>query len=160
MKFKGEQLQNNFVAERVLRFNNELAVTFKVRALTSEESKEADDLYDLPEPPTITLKGGKKMKDRNDPDYLKAVTEMGERKFNYFLIKGLTATEDLEFEDVDVEDPDTYDMLDEEFKKAGITSVMKLKLIEAALEANQISDAAIKAAEQDFLPLHQDNPEK
>ena len=152
MKFKGERIYSNFTRTITFWLNDSTSIDLTVRALTPEEEDELKELYKDPEPPVVTKRGGERSRDFNDPTYKTKVQEVGRQRLNYYVIKGLTATEDLEFEDLDPDDPETFHLLDKELKEANITEAMFSKIIQAALEANQITDSAIKQAEQDFLP--------
>jgi len=78
------------------------------------------------------------------------MTDWARKRMLWLILKSMEATKDLEWESVDINDPDTYDLFEDELKEAGLNQVEVNKLSMAALEANSLTDAMIENAQQDF----------
>lgn len=112
---------------------------------------EFDSLCPEPIPPEIIKKGGQRVKDVTDKEYIKQLNDYGLKKSHYLFLKSISATEDLEFDTVDIQDPETWGNANEELRTAGF-SVMELNcMYEALSSANGLSQSKIDKATKDFL---------
>jgi len=97
------------------------------------------------------VKTGVTTKALDNKKYLKAVEEHADHRMNYTIIKSLSATKGLEWEQVDISDPTTYKVYSVELEESGLTQMEVNKLIEGVLIANCLDDSKYKEARARFL---------
>lgn len=129
--------------------NDDNAIVFKVQAVLDLDDFEA--LCPLPEPPTIVKKDGSKSKDVNDPKYLAKMSKHNTLRFTYTILKSLEATPGLEWETVNMSDPETWQNYENDLKNAGISQSERNHLLMAVLDTNSISEDRLKEARDHFL---------
>lgn len=129
--------------------DNDNAIVFKVQAVL--DTDEFESLCPLPEPPTIVRKDGTKSKDVNDPKYLAKMTKYNTLRFTYTILKSLAATPGLEWETVNMSDPETWQNYEIDLKNAGISLSERNHLLMAVLDTNSISEDRLKEARDHFL---------
>lgn len=120
-----------------------------------------DAIYPQPIPDTIMRPGGVATKDLKKPAYVEAVTKRDNAFSNYMIIKSLLAgTEDLEFETINLKDPNTFQNIWKELQESISLSVKEQALIiNAVLEVHGLDDAKVEAARKSFLSSGQSVPE-
>lgn len=69
---------------------------------------EFDALCPRPKPPLVTPVGKTPYADDANPAYLKKVEDYSEKRSNWMILKSLEATEGLEWDSVDMKDPETW----------------------------------------------------
>jgi hypothetical protein len=106
-----------------------------------------------PEPsaPFKTLKGGVKEYNFEDTNYLNAMTDHSAKRMAWIILKSLEATEDLEWESVDMKKPGTYLNYAEELKAAGFCAVEINRIVNMVLRANSLDEAKLESARRAFL---------
>ncbi len=105
-----------------------------------------------PVPPTKTnVKTSQSFADVNNPKYKKKVDEHATMRMNYMIIKSLSATAGLEWEDVDISKPDTYEKYLPELQEGGLSLIEVNKLIEAVMEVNSLRQEVYEEAKKRFL---------
>jgi hypothetical protein len=73
-------------------------------------------------------------------------------KYNdYLFIKSLEATPGLEWETVNIDDPETWKNVHEELKNADLTPTEIQRIHYGIIEANGLSDAKVEEARKRFL---------
>ena len=82
-----------------------------------------DDLVKRPEPPQILLPGNLRTTDPDDKKYLKALEEYGTQRTAYIVIKSLSATKDLVWDTVDINDPSSWANWRVEMEAAGFSQL-------------------------------------
>lgn len=122
-------------------------IVFRARAVLDMEDFEA--LCPVPKPPGIRTKEGWKPNE-NDETYRQRVAQHGEQRFAYMVIKSLEPS-DIEWDDVNVDDPSTWLNWSEELKKAGISSTEINRIIVCVMQANALDEAKLKEARELFL---------
>lgn len=113
-----------------------------------------DKVCARPSAPRIMRAGESTYSDNlNDPKYLEELREWSLKRFMYMVISSLSFTKELQFETVDISDPQTYSNLDSELKSAGFVEAEIARIYKTAIEANGLDDEAIEKAKQDFLAM-------
>ena len=134
----------------VIRDSGELF--FKARAVL--DFKEFDTMCPAPVPPMIQRKGEvTPVPDLADKKYIASCDKYARQRTNYMIVKSLAATENLEWEKVKLNEPDTYEKYEEELKESGLNQFEIGRLINAVMEANGLDEAKIEAAKKRFLAL-------
>ena len=120
-----------------------------IRAQAVMDMDTFDALCPVPKPPGVRTKDGWKPNEK-DETYQERVTQHGERRFAYMVIKSLEPSE-IEWETVDLGDPSTWLGWTDEFKKAGISSTEVNRIIVCVMQANALDEAKLKEARDLFL---------
>jgi hypothetical protein len=149
MKFKGKKLEGpNEVIIPILRDGEDMI--FKARAVLSYE--EFDRVCPVPKPPMVLLKGNDEATPAlKDPKYMKAMDEYSLKRSAFMIITSLSATPELEWESVKMDDPSTWIGYEEELRKAGLSAMEIGRLIGGVLDANGLDEQKIEEAKKRFL---------
>jgi len=148
MKYKGNKLEG--AAEEIVvipRQNGD--IVFTIRAILDYD--ECDKLDPRPIPPTRILPGNRQQLNVDDTKYKEALDKWATNRTLYMVIKSLEATKDLEWEQVEISNPETWKFVDEEFKEAGFTAAESAYLIRKVMEVNGLNENKIKDATESFL---------
>ncbi|MFA5758219.1 MAG: hypothetical protein WC942_02440 [Clostridia bacterium] len=114
------------------------------------DQSEFDKLCPLPEPRKKKI-DGQDVPDLRDPNYLKQVNLYSEKKIAWLVLTALTATEDLEWETVDLKDPGTWIHFRKELNASGFSDLEINMIVNGALSAQGLNEAKIEAARERFL---------
>jgi hypothetical protein len=148
MKIFGETPKANLVIIPIPR-GNDTAVIFKAQAVLDND--DFDKLCPMPIAPTITRPGKPATQDVTDKVYLKAVNEYSSNKLAWMVIKSLEATEGLEWDTIELNDPDTWSNYEQELREGGFSEAEIMHIINGVIEANGLSDDKIDEARNSFL---------
>lgn len=124
-------------------------VVFKCQAVLTFDDFEA--LCPVPEAPQILRPGGLRSSDPDDPKYLEILEEWGVKRTNWMILKSLEATEGLEWEGINMSDPDTWDNFRTELADSGFTIGEIGRLIQGVTEACGLNQTKIDEATERFL---------
>lgn len=149
MKLKGKKLTAPNEELIFLPRGDDEPIILKARAVLDME--DFDRLCPRPKPPTIVLRGGVKSFDENDPRFQERLTEYGEKRTAFMILKSLEATDDLEWESCNMENPDTWLNYEDELKSSGFSAVEIQRIIMGVLNANSLNDERIAEARKHFL---------
>lgn len=148
MKIKGKKIQGaNSAVVVIPRQSGDLV--FKVQAVLSFEDFEK--LNPTPKAPIRLLPGNIRQENVEDPGYKARVQEWGLQKFAWLFLKALSATEDLEWEIVKLDDPTTWTAYTDELKDAGLAPAEVNVLESAVLDVCGLNSAKIEEATKRFL---------
>lgn len=129
-------------------------LVFKAGAIMDGE--DFGKLVPDPQPPTIKKPGEDVGTfDLKDPKYLKAMARRTKLQTYWIIIKSLASTPGLVWDNLKLEDPDTWELLDDEMKDFGLSAIEKSKLIQACFRANSMDEAFIEAAKTRFIVSQQ-----
>lgn len=149
MKYKGKQIVNNNVQIVVIPRKDE-NIVFHLRPVLN--TKRFDDLVKMPEAPSILMAGSSVVtKDTNDAKYKLAMTEYFKLKSAFTFLESISATPDLEWETVNLEDPKTWLNWQSEFEAAEFTESEKLLIFEGVQKANSLNSEYLDEVLNDFL---------
>ena len=151
MKLSGESIYiPNEVRIAIVRENHPNGgIVFIAKAI--EDMGEFEDICPRPQPPWIKDIHGNKTYNHKDEAYLEKLKEWNHKQTQWLVMKSLEATPDLEWEKVNINDPSTYENLEQEFKDAGLNNIEIIRIFNGCLDANSLTNKHIKKAEEDFL---------
>lgn len=124
-------------------------IVFKSQAVPELDAY--DEKFPAPVAPTRTIKGGTTMVVTDDPEYMKALTDWATNKSDWMFIMSLSATEWLEWERVDLNNPATFKEWRAELKEAGFTVAELIRIVNDVQAANGMNQKRIDEAQADFL---------
>lgn len=110
---------------------------------------EFNRLCPQPKPPVVMRPGKKQTYDTNNAGFLKRVDEYSNRRMAYTMIKSLSFTEDLEWEIVQIDKPETWIKYEEELRKH-FTEAEVMLILEGVMDANMPSAERQEEALQRF----------
>lgn len=153
MRLKGKQIKNRHCEFIVIPRNNERGepedIVLKAQAILGFE--DFDKMCKLPEPPMKQLPGGELQIMDDNPDYIAKVNKHGERRMQYMILKGLEATEGLEWETVKANNPETWDNIDTELRDSGFSPIEIGHIRMGVMKANALSEERMNEARERFL---------
>jgi hypothetical protein len=112
---------------------------------------EFEALCPEPKVPFIGKPGKGTVPNPDAPKYREAVEAYGLKRTNWMFVKSLEATEGLEWETIDMDDPETWGNLQKELEDSGFSIVEVLAITRAIIAVNGLDDEKIKAATESFL---------
>ena len=115
-----------------------------------------EDKHPQPDPPTVTTPDGATTLDRKDPDYLQESVDWINRMYDYTFLKSIEITPDLEWETVDMDNPETWHNFDKELSIFLSRAEINL-LIMKSREVNGLDERKLEAARADFLSGNSSN---
>lgn len=143
MKINGRVPEGPNVVPCVLpRQNGDLV--FKAKALLDFD--EFEKICPEPEPPIVRPAKGEPYKDLKDKKYLASMERQAGLRMDYLVIKSLEATEGLEWDTVQLSNPDTWKNYKDDLKNAGISAMETNRIIQAVMDANCLNEQRLKEA--------------
>lgn len=149
MRIKGRTISGPNIEVVVIPRGNGNDIVFKAQAVL--DTKDFDRLCPAPTPPKKMIRGGALQEDVNDEGYRKEMQEWGKRKTHHLILRSLEATDDLQWDTVDMSVPDTWGNYDDEMTQSGFSEVEKIKIVEAVFAANCLNESRLEEARQRFL---------
>lgn len=149
MKLKGQKLESKNEEIIVIPRGNDDDIVLKAGAVQNLEDFE--QLYPEPKVKFKLVKGGQKVPDLGHEIYVKQIEEREKARMSYFVIQSLKATEDLEWETIDENDPSTWDNYTDELKESGFSSMEINRIIMGVMDANCLNEGRIQEARERFL---------
>lgn len=148
MKYKGKEVKGrNREIIPIPRLEGDIIFI----AGTVQNWSEFENLVPEPTPPKILKAGGVKIEDKNDPGYLKALDEYNELRTHYLIISSLQATEELEWETVDIQKPETWKNYKKELENSDFSELEIGRIIVGVMRANSLDESMIEEARSNFL---------
>lgn len=148
MRIKGKKIQG--ANEEILVLPRpDGDVVFRARGVLDMD--EFDKLCHEPKAPMLTKRGGITVEDVTDKSYKKRVEEYGKKRMAYMIIKSLEATEDLEWDTVDLSDSSTWLNYEQEFRDSGFSQIEINRIITAVFTANSLNEKKLEEAREHFL---------
>jgi hypothetical protein len=144
MRRNGEKLNAPKPIEVPILRSGEEPLIFKCGTVLDYE--EFFKVNPRPTPPTVRKPGKKPVPDFTDEAYDKASTEWAESKTMWMFLKSLAATEWLEWDTVDMNDPSTWKNYEKEMNEAGMTEIDIARVQGGILEANGLNQLKIDEA--------------
>jgi hypothetical protein len=111
-----------------------------------------DKICPRPTPPTVMKRGGVKTLNFADPRYTAQIENYGHKRISWIVLESLRlGTPDLEWEQVDLGDPDTWTKYDDELTESGFSFVEIQYIISSCMEANALDEEKLDEARKSFL---------
>lgn len=120
-----------------------------LRARAVLDMDEFETLCPEPKPPGKQTKSGMEYL-TNDPGYKQQMENHNSRQLAYLVIKSLEPSE-IEWDEVDIEKPQTWDRWQDDFKQAGLSNIEANRIMQIVMEANSLDESKLDAARQIFL---------
>src|SRR4051812_7874133 len=137
MKLLGKKITGPNIEICVLP-RGEDVIVFKAQAVLDMSPFEL--MCGRPKPPVKIVKGGKRVDDFESPQYQLELDKYAQNRVNYMILKSLQATEGLEWESVDLSDPNTWANYNTELKEAGFSEIEVMRIVNATMVANCLSE--------------------
>ena len=118
MKLKGTKVQGPNIVDIVIPRNGGQFYAFKAQAVLDDDF---DQLCPKPKAPTIIKAGVGKVPDFEDVNYRRELDTYASKRMAYIVLKSLQATQDLEWETVDMANPNTWIGYETELKESGFS---------------------------------------
>jgi hypothetical protein len=154
MKLKGKKLEGPQEAVIVLPRQSCDDLVFKFAAVL--DSDDFDKLCPIPKPKEKLMPGGGRTLDVESQEYKDALDKWSMQKTHYMYLKSIEATEDLEWETVDMSDPDTWENYNQELIESGLTESERLHLLQTYSQVQGLDQSKIDAATKSFLATPQE----
>lgn len=119
-----------------------------------------DSIVPRPKPTMVQKRGKAPVEDTSHPEYRKNLATYNEKYMDYLVLQSLKATEDLEWETVDMKDPETWKNYKKELEDAGFSILHLSKILEAVMAVNGLNEDRIKEARDSFLAMQQSQNDK
>ena len=158
MKLNGKTVSGaNETIIVIPRFNSD-NIIFKARAVLDME--EFEKMCPAPMPPKKVFAGGREVENVKDPGYIQQVENHSTLRLSWIVLTSLSATEDLEWDNVDIADPTTWNNFRTEMTESGFSTIEINRVIADCLNVNALNEAKIEAARELFLLQAQDQVDK
>jgi hypothetical protein len=104
-----------------------------------------------PEPlvPMVLVKGEKKA-NTTDETYQLQCKKLQAKRISYLCLKSLEPS-NIEWDSVNMDDPDTFEKFEDDLRNAGMTEIEIQKVIQLCVGANSLDEAKLRAARESFL---------
>lgn len=156
MKIAGKVLDGP--REEVIVFpRGEDEIVFRARAVL--DFNDFEKLCTPPEPPKKLVPGGAEIANPDDKKYLEALDVFAAKKSSWMILKSLEATKDLEWDTVDMDDPDTWDNFREDLKNSGFSFAEVALIMQTVSTACGLNQTKIEEATKRFLAGQAEAPE-
>jgi hypothetical protein len=150
MKLDGKKIEGpNEEIIIIPRSGEDGNIVFKARALLNLD--DFDRLCPRPTPRKVRNRDGSIREDRDNADFKVKLETYANRHFAYMVIKSLEATENLEWEEVDINNPTTWTKYEEELKESGFSQIEINRIITGVMTANCLNEAKLEEARNSFL---------
>lgn len=148
MKVNGRSI-NGPTEEVVVIPRRDGDLVFKAAPVLSYE--DLDKLDPRPNPPIKVYPGGKQVENPEDSGYKTKLSEWSTRRYNYMVLKSLSATEGLEFDTVDLSKPETWGGWRQEMQDAGFSNLEIARIEAIVIDACGLNQIKIDEATKRFL---------
>jgi hypothetical protein len=122
-------------------------IIFRACAVMDMDAFEA--MYPEPKAPGRRTKNGWELNE-NDETYTEQVAKRDEIRFAYLVVKSLEPSK-IEWEQVDMDKPDSWLCWSDELKAAGVCSTEINRIVVCVMQANALDEAKLKEARSAFL---------
>lgn len=148
MKIKGRQIQGPNVEPIIIPRADGDIVLLAQAVLDMTDFEKA-----VPEPkaPKITLAGGAIKDDVDDPHYKALLQHRNKQRYGFFMMKSLSATPELEWDLLKIEDPATWSQWEEELKNSHFSAPEINMIMSGISTANGINEEKLAEARARFL---------
>lgn len=148
MKIAGMKLTGPRIETLVLpRQDGDIVI--KARAVL--DFKEFENMCKEPKPKMKMAPGGGSVPVVTDEEYIKKLTAFAALKTSWMIIESLKATEDLEWETIKPDDPETWGNYKDELKEGGFSFAEAALIVRTVTDACGLNQAKIEEATKLFL---------
>jgi hypothetical protein len=149
MKVNGKTITGPRTHTVVLPYgDNDDVIVFKFRALTAKDDFE--QVMPRPKPPKVAKPAQADFYNYEDDGYKASIKSWGEKKINWEFLRSVSVTEGLEWETVNLEDPETWGNWRKDIENN--FGLVDFNLIFGGfLEANSLNEEKLEEARKRFL---------
>lgn len=122
---------------------------FKLKPVTNYDI--FDSLCPKPKPQIRQHRDGRTEELVGAPEYQKELEVWAQNRYHWSILESLSATEDLEFDSIDMQNPETWTNWQQEFRESGFSDLEVSKILDAILQACGLDSSKIDEATNDFL---------
>lgn len=158
MKIQGKKIEGANEMFTVIPRASSADIVFKSRAVLNMEPFEK--VCPPPEPPKRMLPGGKEVSNMKDAGYLQQVSNYAVQRLSWIVLTSLEATEGLEWEKVDLNDPSTWNNFRPELTEAGFSDVEINRIVGDCISVNALNEDKIEEARERFFLEVQEQDEE
>lgn len=148
MKVNGKSLDAPRIVKVYLPIADNGAVEFKFRPLRGDE--EFEKILTRPKPKAKKKPGGEVFHDTNDPAFKTALAEWVSKKLDWEFLTCISATDGLEWETVNMSDPNSWKNWRSDMEKVFGTAEINA-VFQGFLDAQYISEEVMEKARAAFL---------
>ncbi len=109
-----------------------------------------DKFVDEPKPPSAMVKGGNVEYNYKDNGYIEQLAQYNLKKMAWIVLVSLEPS-NIEWENVDMENPGSWLGYQKEMKDAGFSDIEFNRVCNLCMEANALDEGKLEAARQVFL---------
>ncbi|MCK5019882.1 MAG: hypothetical protein KAS32_22695 [Candidatus Peribacteraceae bacterium] len=159
MKIKGKKLEGpNIIPIIIPRATREEDIIFMAKAVLNYDV--FDKMVDLPKPPTMMHAGETKHSPLlSDPEYLERLKKYNRIRLAWMVITSLEATEELEWETMNKDNPETWLCYEDELEQSGLSDIERGRILRGCMEANSLDQTKIDEAKMHFLAMRREEAE-
>lgn len=149
MKIQGKKLDGPAIEILVIP-RGDIDIVFQAQCVTDYTEFEA--IYKVPKPPFLLVRGDEEqVPDFKNKKYIEKMSDYAKAQTNYMILKSLEVTEDLEWETVEMTDPETWGNYNQELLDAGFSSIHIGRIVNLVSIANGLDERMIIEAKKRFL---------
>jgi hypothetical protein len=149
MRIKGKEIKGPNIELIVIPRGDDEPIVLKAQAVL--DFAEFDKFVPQPIPPSIRKPGGEVSRDLKDKGYVAQQRDYLEKQSLFMMIKSIMATDGLEFSKIKLEEPDTWNKFEEEFREAGFSFIEINKITSGIMIANCLNEAKLEEARKRFI---------
>jgi len=150
MKYAGKQIEGPNV-EMVFIPRTDGDLVFKCKAVLDQDYESFETLCPDPQPPEVIRPGNIRTPNVADPEYGKQIDEWANKRTAFMILASLSATDELEWDTVAMEDPDTWANYKTELQSSGFTAAEIMRIVSGVMSACGMNDDKIDEARERFL---------
>jgi len=154
MKLQGKRIEGANEVVIVIPRASSTDIVFKARAVL--DMLPFEKMCPSPEPPKRMVAGGVEIPNFKDPSFLKQLDNYSVKRLSWIVLTSLEATEGLEWENVDLSDPTTWNNFREELMEAGFSNVEVNRIVGDCINVNALNEEKIEEARERFLSRSRD----
>jgi hypothetical protein len=148
MKINGVEVKGP--AEEILVLPRPTAEDLVFRAIAVTDMSEFETKCPLPKPKAMLVAGGEWKKALDDPSYIQAVTEHGQLRFAWIVLKSLEPS-NIEWDTVKKDSPSTWTNWEKDLRNAGLSETEINHVANCVASANALNQQKLDAARENFL---------
>lgn len=149
MKLKGKKISGKNIEYCIIPRSDGENIVFKCQSVM--DLSDFDKLCPEPHAPLKMLPGKGKVRDVEAPSYKVALEKRNEKRIYYITLKSLEATEELEWETVNMSDSSTWGNYETELRDSGFSNIEIMRIVNACMSANCLNEAKLEEARNSFL---------
>jgi hypothetical protein len=154
MKIRGKKIEGPNEEVIIIPRGDE-PIILKARAVL--DYKEFNAICPAPKPPIKMHRSGQRVPDFTNSNYQKEFDRVNTARVNWMILKSLDVPEnEIEWETIDMSDPDTWGNFENELRAAGFSDIEIGRITTGVMSANGLDDAKVEEARMNFLASQQD----